>query len=93
MTLILDNARTKLSASSLTWNQKFNFDDSDLGRSLSSLVPNLTLAFLWPYAGVPHIKQSSLSIEAIRPFRGEFGDRFLNGRVKESVDPDDAVRE
>ncbi len=39
-----------------------------------------------------HIKQSSLPIEAIGPFQGEFGDRFLNARIKEGLDPDDAVR-
>ena len=87
----LDNA-DKIVCQLFDMEQKFNFDDSDLGDRVI-LVPNLTLAFLWPYAGVPHIKQSSLSIEAIGPFRGEFGDRFLNGRIKENVDPDDAVRE
>ncbi len=33
--------------------QKFNFDDGELGDRVI-LVPNLTLAFLWPYASVPH---------------------------------------
>ena len=72
--------------------QKFNFDDSEVGDRVI-LVPNLTLGFLWPYAGVPHSKLSSLPTEAPHPFRMVLGDRFLNARIKENRDPDDAVRE
>ena len=72
--------------------QKFNFDDNELGDRVI-LVPNLTLAFLWPYAGVPHIKHGSRPIEAAEPFWGQWGDRFLNAKIKENIDPDYAARE
>ena len=44
--------------------------------------PELTLDFLWPFGGQPHIRNTSDSLFAEGPFPADLGDAWLNRRLR-----------
>ena len=53
--------------------------------------PNVTGVFLWPYAGVEHVRNETLPHYKWGPF--EHGDRWLNQRIQAGVPPADIIDE
>lgn len=69
-----------------------NIDTMDL-RAEIILYPNVTGAFLWPFSGDAHIQNEKLPHFQDGPYGREFGDRWLNRKIKQGVPPTDIVQE
>jgi tetratricopeptide (TPR) repeat protein len=54
-------------------------------------IPMVTAAFLWPFAGSPHPKNSGLPYLVGGPYGGEASDSYLNRLILSGVEPEEAV--
>jgi tetratricopeptide (TPR) repeat protein len=54
-------------------------------------IPMVTAAFLWPFAGSPHPKNTSYPYLTGGPYGGEAADSYLNRLIIAGVDPEEAV--
>jgi hypothetical protein len=58
------------------------------------LVPHISAAFLWPYAGTPHpLNKPEPLIELSGPYNAEHGDSFLNRLIANNTAPAVALSE
>ncbi|WP_428492541.1 WcbI family polysaccharide biosynthesis putative acetyltransferase [Rhodopila sp.] len=56
------------------------------------LVPHVSAAFLWPYAGTPHpLNRPEPVLEPSGPYNAELGDGFLNRKIAAGVAPNIAI--
>jgi len=69
-----------------------NIDTLDL-RAEIILYPNITGAFLWPFSGDAHILNEKLPHFHDGPYGREYGDRWLNRKIKQGAQPADIIRE
>lgn len=54
-------------------------------------IPMVTAAFLWPFAGSPHPRNTACPFLAGGPYGGEAADSYLNRLIMSGVDPEEAV--
>lgn len=54
-------------------------------------IPMVTAAFLWPFAGSPHPKNTFYPFLASGPYDGEAGDSYLNRMIRAGTDAKEAV--
>jgi tetratricopeptide (TPR) repeat protein len=54
-------------------------------------IPMVTAAFLWPFAGSPHPKNSFYPFLSGGPYGGEAADSYLNRLIMAGTDPEEAV--
>jgi tetratricopeptide (TPR) repeat protein len=54
-------------------------------------IPMVTAAFLWPFAGSPHPKNTHYPFLSGGPYGGEASDSYLNRLIMAGVDPEEAV--
>jgi tetratricopeptide (TPR) repeat protein len=54
-------------------------------------IPMVTAAFLWPFAGSPHPKNTGHPFLTGGPYGGEASDSYLNRLIVSGVDPEEAV--
>ncbi|WP_048862357.1 WcbI family polysaccharide biosynthesis putative acetyltransferase, partial [Acidisphaera rubrifaciens] len=89
-----DADRARIEAADVFVGQRLRFGSSADGlspRGRVLLVPQLDNAFLWPFAGEAHPRNTVYPFHPYGPYPAEFGDRFLNRQIAEGVDPDVAV--
>ncbi len=55
------------------------------------LVPMVSGAFLWPFSGQAHPKNTPCPFFEIGPYPGEAGDSYLNRMIQAGTDPEEAV--
>jgi tetratricopeptide (TPR) repeat protein len=54
-------------------------------------IPMVTAAFLWPFAGSPHPKNTGYPFLPTGPYDGEAADSYLNRMIAAGTDPEEAV--
>ena len=54
-------------------------------------IPVVSGAFLWPFSGQPHPRNTAYPFFEIGPYPGEAGDSYLNRMIHAGTDPEEAV--
>lgn len=89
-----DTDRARIEAADVFVGQRLRFGCSAEGiaaRGRPVIVPLIDNAFLWPFAGEAHPRNTVHPFHPYGPYPAEFGDRFLNRQIAEGVDPDVAA--
>ena len=92
-----DDQRKIIAAADVIVRQVHDFDQ-EIGEIKTDasvlLFPHVTGAFLWPYGGQEHPRNTTFPyFDESGPYPGEMGDSFLNRMIAEQVDADQAVSE
>lgn len=67
--------------------------DGLIGGTPKVLIPMVTAAFLWPFAGQEHPRNDRRPFLPTGPYGGEAGDSYLNRLIQKGLSPEEGARD